>query len=46
MSMHQILMQVGSGRVNPMKTKCMQEALANGSVTDDLKGFLDACFKL
>ena len=46
MSVHQILMQVGAGRMNPMQTPAMQEPLNNGLVPTELEEFLNACFKL
>ena len=46
MSVHQILMQVGIGRMNPMQTPAMKESLDNGRVPTDLEEFLTACFKL
>ena len=46
MSVHQILMQVGAGRMNPMQTPAMQESLDKGLVPTDLEEFLNACFKL
>ena len=46
MSVHQILLQVGMGRMNPMQTPAMKESLDNGRVPTDLEEFLNACFKL
>lgn len=46
MSVHQILMQVGAGRMNPMQTPAMKESLEKGLVPTDLEDFLNACFKL
>ena len=46
MTVHQILMQVGAGHMNPMQTPAMQESLDEGTVPADMKEFLNACFKL
>ena len=43
---HQILMKVGSGSLNPMKTPSLQASLDKGLVPEDLETFLYACFKL
>ena len=46
MPVHQILMKVGNGSLNPMKTPSLQESLKKGLVPEDLEILLNDCFKL